>query len=262
MCGWLGAGGICSRRFAPQPGVSTPGSEGLSDQRARFYLTNTVLPQRSPGDRVAIGGLPPLLGAGFSGRPCFPHSVCAGPAAPRSPAGSSESRALLGVSLLGAICPAPRSQESGGLALTLSDQFRAHLTLAACRRSAAGSRGELRCVDQMPSRSWSYCASTPYPAWSPGSRCTCPPTVASRARHASVCCAMILASLFGLTLAVYLIGIAETFIAAFALVYSSPKRSDVSPDPPDQRPISTCRMKGSPRAAADAIMQCRQLCFV
>jgi hypothetical protein len=81
-------------------------------------------------------------------------------------------------------------------------------------------------------------------------------------RHASVCCAIILANLIGLSLAVYLMGIADTFIASFALVYSSPRRSEVSPDPPDQRPTSTCRMKDSPLAAADAIMQCRQRCFV
>ena len=247
--------------FASQGGVPTPGSEGLSDQRARFYLTNTVLSRHLPCPRVATGGPPHSSERGLvTERACSrsSHSISARPAAPRSPAGSSESSALLGVSLLGAIYPAPRSEDSRGLALTLSAQRRAHLTSTA----SPIRRRELRCVDHMPSRSWSYWASSPYPVWSPGSRCTCPPTVASRARHASVCCAMILASLLGLTLAVYLISIAETFIAAFALVYSSPKRSEVSTDPPDQRPTSTCRMKDSPRAAADAIMQCRQRCFV
>ncbi len=249
----------CFASQGTRSGVPTPGSEGLSDQRSRFYLTTrsvAALAVRQGRDRWP----PPLLGAGFSDRTrmlsFFAFDL-------RETSGSSESRGLLGVQRTPRSL-APRSYLSCSSERGLkgssahATQRRAHLTSTA----SPIRRRELRCVDHMPSRSWSYWASSPYPVWSPGSRCTCPPTVASRARHASVCCAMILASLLGLTLAVYLISITETFIAAFALVYSSPKRSEVSTDPPDQRPTSTCRMKDSPRAAADAIMQCRQLYFV
>ena len=83
----------CFASQGTRSGVPTPGSEGLSDQRSRFYLTTrsvAALAVRQGRDRWP----PPLLGAGFSDRTrmlsFFAFDL-------RETSGSSESRGLLGV---------------------------------------------------------------------------------------------------------------------------------------------------------------------